>query len=50
VGIGGSGPYFHDGRYASLEELLEKSKGKMGSVTALTPPERGALLSYLRTL
>jgi cytochrome c peroxidase len=50
AGIGGSAPYFHDGRYTSLEELLDKSDGKMGSVAGLSPGEKGALVAYLRTL
>jgi DNA-binding beta-propeller fold protein YncE len=50
AGIGGTAPYFHDGRYASLEELLEKSDGKMGSVEGLSPDQRSALVAYLRTL
>ncbi len=50
VGIAGSAPYFHDGRYGSLEELLENSDGKMGSTASLSAPEKGALVAYLRTL
>ncbi len=50
AGIAGSAPYFHDGRYGSLEELLDKSDGKMGSVAGLSPGEKGALVAYLRTL
>jgi hypothetical protein len=48
--IGGTAPYFHDGRYTSLEQLLDKSDGKMGSVAGLSPGDKGALVAYLRTL
>ncbi len=48
--IGGTGPYFHDGRYASLPELLRKSDGKMGHTKHLTNADLDALTSYLETL
>jgi hypothetical protein len=47
--VGGSGPYFHDGRYASLGELLEKNT-TMGDTHALPQEDRAALEAYLRTL
>lgn len=47
--VGGSGPYFHDGRYATLEELLRKNE-KMGDTRSLSPDDRAALEAYLRTL
>ncbi|MBS2017869.1 MAG: c-type cytochrome [Deltaproteobacteria bacterium] len=47
--IGGSAPYFHDGRYATLEELLEKNT-KMGDTRSLSPDDRAALAAFLRTL
>jgi len=47
--VGGSGPYFHDGRYATLEELLRKNE-KMGDTKSLSPDDRAALEAYLRTL
>ena len=50
VGIAGSAPYFHDGRYGSLEQLLDKSDGKMGSTSSLSSEDKGALVAYLRTL
>lgn len=50
VGLGQSAPYFHDGRYATLEQLLEKTDGKMGSTRGLSPADRSALLSYLKAL
>ena len=48
--IGGTGPYFHDGRYATLGDLLRKSDGKMGRTKHLTNADLDALQSYLETL
>jgi DNA-binding beta-propeller fold protein YncE/mono/diheme cytochrome c family protein len=48
--VGGSGPYFHDGRYKSLHELLRDVDGKMGHTKQLTENDLDALESYLRTL
>lgn len=47
--VGGSSPYFHDGRYATLGELLEKNE-KMGDTKSLSRDDRDALEAYLRTL
>lgn len=47
--VGGSAPYFHDGRYATLEDLLEKNT-KMGDTKALSADDRLALAAFLRTL
>jgi DNA-binding beta-propeller fold protein YncE/mono/diheme cytochrome c family protein len=48
--VGGTGPYFHDGRYTSLAELLRKSDGKMGRTRHLSEADLDALETYLRTL
>ncbi|MBX3197943.1 MAG: hypothetical protein KF894_07335 [Labilithrix sp.] len=48
--VGGAGPYFHDGRYASLSELLTKTDGKMGHTKHLSANDLEALETYLRTL
>jgi mono/diheme cytochrome c family protein len=48
--VGGGGPYYHDGRYATLHQLLTDGKRKMGNTTQLTPAEIDALEAYLRTL
>ncbi len=48
--VGGTGPYFHDGRYATLGELLRKSDGKMGHTKHLTNADIDALQSYLEAL
>jgi cytochrome c peroxidase len=49
-GCGGAGPWFHDGRYATLAELLKGSDGKMGKTKHLSPADLEALETYLRTL
>jgi mono/diheme cytochrome c family protein len=48
--VAGTAPYFHDGRYASLEELLEATQGKMGWATNMSKDDLAALEAYLRTL
>ncbi len=48
--VGGTPPYFHDGRYSSLEELLEKNNDRMGHTSHLSPDDRAALVAFLRTL
>jgi CxxC motif-containing protein (DUF1111 family) len=47
-----SAPYFHDGRFATLEEALAATsdQGKMGDTRGLTATERAHLLLYLRSL
>jgi len=48
--VAGTAPYFHDGRYATLEALLDDNLDRMGQTSQLTPQDRGALLAFLRTL
>ncbi len=48
--VGGTGPYFHDGRYKSLHELLRDVDGKMGHTKQLSENDLDSLESYLRTL
>ncbi len=48
--VGGSGPYFHDGRYTTLRELLDKTDGTMGKTKHLSTADRDALEAFLRTL
>jgi DNA-binding beta-propeller fold protein YncE len=48
--VGGTAPYFHDGRYATLEELLEKSDGRMGHTQNLSRADLLALAAYLEDL
>ena len=48
--IGGSAPYFHDGRYKDLHTLLTKSDGKMGHTKHLAPDELADLEAYLGSM
>jgi cytochrome c peroxidase len=48
--VSGTAPYFHDGRYRTLEELLEASDGKMGHTHRLSRDDLLALTAYLETL
>ena len=48
--LGGSAPYFHDGRYPDLKTLLVKSDGKMGHTKHLSPRELDDLTAFLETL
>jgi len=45
-----SAPYFHDGRYDTLGELLRDTDGVMGHTKHLSPSERSALEAYLMSL
>ena len=49
-GIGLSAPYFHDGRYATLKDLLLGSRTAMGHTAQLSTADLDALEAYLRTL
>jgi hypothetical protein len=48
--VSGGGPYYHDGRYATLRQLLTDGHRKMGHTSQLAPPEIDALEAYLRSL
>jgi mono/diheme cytochrome c family protein len=48
--VGGSAPYFHDGRYKTLGALLTKSDGRMGHTKHLAPSELADLEAYLESL
>jgi cytochrome c peroxidase len=48
--VGGGGPYFHDGRYKTLRDLLTDSDRKMGHTKQLSNEDLEALEAYLRTL
>jgi mono/diheme cytochrome c family protein len=48
--VGGTAPYFHDGRFATLEELVERNRDRMGHTSQLGPEDRAALVAYLRTI
>jgi mono/diheme cytochrome c family protein len=47
---GGSAPYFHDGRYATLEAMLRDPHGRMSDARKLPAEDLRALASYVRTL
>lgn len=46
----GSGPFFHDGRYQTLRELLTDARARMGTIGSLSAPDVDALEAYLLTL
>ena len=48
--IGATAPYFHDGRYATLEQLLTDNLDRMGQTTQLSPDDLRVLAAFLRTL
>ncbi len=48
--VGMTAPYFHDGRYGSLEELVDKCDGVMGHTQHLSQEERKDLVAFLRSL
>jgi cytochrome c peroxidase len=48
--IKGTAPYFHDGRYETLEDMLKASDHRMGHVLQLDQKDIHALGVYLETL
>ena len=48
--LNGRAPYFHDGRYATLRDLVDSKTDKMGKTSHLSAEERDALVAYLGTL
>ena len=48
--VAGTGPYFHDGRYATLSQLLRETKGTMGWAADMPADDLAALEAYLLTL
>jgi hypothetical protein len=48
--VGRTAPYFHDGRYATLDALLGDAQSSMGATASLSPPERDALRAFLESL
>ncbi len=49
LGVRGSAPYYHDGRYSTLDEMLSAKDQRMFPGT-LSGPDKKALLVYLETL
>ncbi len=48
--VAGTAPYFHDGRYKTLDDVLTAPDHAMGESTRLTRQDRAALVAYLETL
>lgn len=48
--VGRTAPYFHDGRYATLEALIEQNHDRMGLTDQLPREDRAALVAFLKTL
>jgi hypothetical protein len=48
--VGGTGPYFHDGRYETLRALLSDGSRKMGDTSQLSNDDLEALEAYLRSI
>ena len=48
--VGQTAPYFHDGRFKTLEELVDGCDGVMGQTKHLSADSRQDLVAYLRTL
>jgi mono/diheme cytochrome c family protein len=48
--VAGSAPYFHDGRYLTLMDMLSDPKSKMGRSAHLSLEDRRALVAYLESL
>jgi len=48
--VAGHAPYFHDGRFETLRDVLVKTDGQMGHTKHLKPADVDALEAYLRSL
>lgn len=48
--VGQTPPYFHDGRWKTLDDLVEGCDGVMGHTKHLSSSDKKALVAYLRTL
>jgi hypothetical protein len=48
--VEGTAPYFHDGRYATLRDLLTRSDGPMGAARAMPAEDIDALETFVRSL
>jgi mono/diheme cytochrome c family protein len=48
--VKGTAPYFHDGRYKTLADLLADESSKMGSSARLDARDRDALAAFVETL
>jgi YVTN family beta-propeller protein len=50
TGVASSPPYLHDGSAATLRDVLELTRGRMGDITSLSDADETALIEYLRSL
>ncbi len=50
TGIASSAPYLHDGRAATLADVLAQTRGKMGHIEQLSADQTAALVEYMRSL
>lgn len=50
TGVKLSAPYYHDGRYLSLDALLSDPQSQMGKTKELTQDDRSAIKVYLESL
>lgn len=48
--VGGTAPYFHDGRYSTLRDLLTRSDGPMGAARKMPAEDIDALETFVRSL
>ena len=48
--VRGTAPYFHDGRYKTLEDMLRATDSQMGHTSQLNADQRADLAAYLETL
>jgi cytochrome c peroxidase len=49
-GLADSAPYLHDGSAATIKDVLELTRGRMGDITSLSAEDEDALVEYLRSL
>ena len=49
-GVASTPPYLHDGSAATLHDVLEQTRGKMGDISSLSAADEDALVEYLRSL
>jgi mono/diheme cytochrome c family protein len=49
-GVADSAPYFHDGSAATLRDVLENTRGRMGDISSLSAADEADLIEYLRSL
>lgn len=50
LGVGATGPYFHDGRYATLDDLLGDKTSRMAHTATLPQEDRDALRAFMESL